>query len=134
MTEVREAEQDTPMSVRVCVSNLCVCLPWGIVKQTHHILCQHHHTTHEIKKMTDLSLSLSPTHRHIYTPTRMHFSAVPACLSALEQPVRQATGKIMLFFQLGKSFEMCCIINIWLEDVTLTHSSHIFFSSSACLV
>lgn len=122
----------------VCV---CVCLPWGIVKQTHHILCQHqpHHT---YKEMTDLSLSPTHIHKHAHTHMRRYIHthqhlhtpvwSLNTFLSALEQPVRQATGKIMLFSLLGKGFEMCYIINIWLEDVSLSHFSPILSEYVKC--
>lgn len=105
-----------------------VRLPMCIGKQTHGILCQQHRTT--LRKKWQISfprslslLSLSPTHKHWHTP----LLSLNAFLSAFEQPVRQATGKIMLFSLLGESFEMCYIINIWLEDVTLSsaHTSSI---------
>lgn len=56
---------------------------------------------------------------HTYKHWRTPLLSLNAFLSALEQTVRQATGKIILFCLLGKSFEKCYIINIWLEDVTL---------------
>jgi len=50
-------------------------------------------------------------------------------LSAPEQPVRQAAGKIagkiMYFPLLEKNFEMYYIIDVWLEDSTLSTYMHI---------
>lgn len=103
----------------ICVSaSLSTCVPWGIVKQMQHILCQPHHTTLMKKWQICLSLCLSPTHIDTNIPRQ----SPNVFLSALEQPVKQATGKITLFSLLGKNFEMCYIINIWLEDATLLFS------------
>lgn len=75
----------------ICVSaSLSTCVPWGIVKQMQHILCQPHHTTLMKKWQICLSLCLSPTHIDTNIPRQ----SPNVFLSALEQPVKQATGKI----------------------------------------
>lgn len=113
----------------VCV---CLCIPSGRTKETHQKLCQQHHTSHLYRNDRSLLLSLSHTFTHRYTHTHtqhkhLHFSvALNAFLPALEQAVRQATGTMMLLSLMGKSFETRYIINIWLEDVTLTIFSYYF--------
>lgn len=115
-----EEEKDRCLCVCVYVFvwvSLSICLPWGIVKQTQHIQCQHHYTT--LIKKWQICLSFSFSHTHTHTNTLL-CGPWMRFLSALAQPVRQATGKIMLFSLLGKSFEMWYIINIGLEGVFLS--------------
>lgn len=92
------------------------------------------HVHHGVSWSRCSTSSASPTTPHLWRNDRSAslFVSLPhidtnipqqspnVFLSALEQPVKQATGKITLFSLLGKNFEICYIINIWLEDATLS--------------